>query len=81
MLDKLLQPFVRNSIEKSTNVPVENPVHLLPSQAHRQCIQRILLFSPCPEPVGESQKVLFIDLIENRHHGLLNDFILQRGNP
>jgi len=34
MLDKLDQPFVRQIIEKSTNVCIENPVHLLPHDTH-----------------------------------------------
>ena len=72
---------MRNVIEKSTNVQVEYPVHLFPSQSHCQRIQRIVLFSPRPESVGESQKILFVYLVKDRHHGLLNNFVLQRGNP
>ena len=37
--------------------------------------------APWSEPVGESQKVLFIDLVEDRHHGLLNNLVLQRRDP
>ena len=81
MLDKLYQPFVRNVIEKSTNVQIEHPVHLLPPQAHGQCVQRLVLVAPRPEPIGESQKVLFVYLIEHRHHGLLDYLVLQRGDP
>jgi hypothetical protein len=58
-----------------------HPVHLPPPQAHCQCVQPVVLAAPRPEPVGESQKVLFVDLIENRHHGLLNYLVLQRGDP
>jgi hypothetical protein len=72
---------VRNVIEKSTNVQIEHPVHLLPLQAHAQSVQRIVLATPRPESVRESQKVLFVNLIENRHHGLLDDLVLQRSDP
>src|SRR2546426_7996343 len=27
-------------------------------------------------PIGEPQKILFINLVEDHHYGLLNDFIL-----
>ena len=64
-------------IEKATNVGIENPVHLLPHDPHPQRIQRIVLAAPGPEPIGEPQKVLFVNLVEDRHYGLLNDLILQ----
>ena len=31
-----------------------------------------------PEAIGKTPKVLFIDLIEDRDHGMLDDLILQR---
>jgi hypothetical protein len=40
-----------------------------------------MLTAPRPEPIREALKVLFVDLVENRHHGLLNDLVLQRGDP
>ena len=36
-----------------------------------------MLAAPRPEPIGEPQKILFVNLIEDRHYGLLNDLILQ----
>src|SRR5579863_2158383 len=77
MLDKLDQPFVRQIVEKATNVGIENPVHLLPHDPHPERIQRIVLATPGAEPVGEPQEVLFVNLVEDRHYGLLNDLILQ----
>jgi site-specific DNA recombinase len=81
MLDKLYQPFVRQIVEKTANVHVEYPVHLPPSQSHRQRVQRIVLAAPRPKPIRESQKVLFVDCIEHRHHCLLHNLVLQRGDP
>jgi hypothetical protein len=40
-----------------------------------------MLMAPRPEPVRKILKVLFPDLVENLHHGTLDDFILQRRNP
>ena len=36
-----------------------------------------MLAAPGPEPVGEPQKILFVNLVEDRHYGLLDDLILQ----
>ncbi len=51
---------------------------LLRSDSHRQRVQRIMLASPRPESVGESQKILFVNLIQDHHHGPLDDFVFQR---
>jgi len=36
-----------------------------------------MLAAPRPEPVREPQKVLFVNLVEDRHYGLLDDLVLQ----
>src|SRR5271163_2151271 len=64
-------------IEKATNVGIENPVHLLPHDPYPQRVQRLMLASPRPETIREPLKILFVNLIEDRHYGLLNDLILQ----
>src|SRR5690242_18128197 len=45
-----------------------------------QRIQRVMLAAPRAEPIGEPEKVLFIDLIEDLHHCLLDDLVLQGRN-
>jgi hypothetical protein len=40
-----------------------------------------MLATPRPKPLGKSQKVVLIDLIEDRDCGTLYDFILPRRNP
>jgi len=77
MLDELDQPFVRQIVEKAPNVGIENPVHLLPHDPYPQRIQGIMLAAPRSEPIGEPQEILFVNLIEDCHYGLLNDLILQ----
>src|SRR5437867_1941107 len=71
------QGAVWNTIQKAPNVCIENPVHLLPHDSNPERIQCIVLASPRPESIGEPQEVLFINLVEDRHYGLLNDLILQ----
>src|SRR5262249_4366669 len=36
-----------------------------------------MLAAPGTETIGEPQEVLFVNLVENCHYGLLNDLILQ----
>ena len=44
----------------------------------RQRVQRLMRAATGPEPVRKAFEVDLIDLVEDRHHGLLNDFVLQR---
>ena len=64
--------------EETTNVPMEHPVHSLPLNARRQRVQRLMRAASGPKPIREAFEVDLVDLVENRHHGLLNDFVLQR---
>jgi len=65
-------------IEKAQNVRIEHPVHSLPLNAHRQRVQRLMRAATGTEPVRKALEVDLINLVEDRHHGLLNDFVLQR---
>jgi hypothetical protein len=69
--------LMNNRTEKVTNIGVKHPVHLLPHEPDPKCIQRIMLAAPRPEPIGEPQKVLFVYLIQDFHHRVLYDFVLQ----
>src|SRR5579872_2480611 len=62
VLDEFDQQFVRQIVEKATNVGIENPVPLLPHDPHPKRVQRIVLAAPRPEPVREPQQILFINL-------------------
>ena len=81
MLDEPQEPIVSNFIEKTPDVGVENPIHFPPHDPYPERIQRIMLTSPGSEPIGEPQKVLFVYLIEDRHHCVLDDLVLQRSDP
>ena len=80
MAHKLHRPFVVHLVEKPPNVRVQNPVHFLPLQARIQRIQRLMRTPPRAKPVAEPPKVHLIYFIENGHHSLLDDLILQRCN-
>src|SRR5713226_9344769 len=78
MLDELHGPFVAQLIEEAQNVRIEHPVHSLPLNAHRQRVQRLMRAATGTEPVRKALEVDLVNLVEDRHHGLLNDFVLQR---
>src|SRR6266576_710660 len=68
-------------IEKAPNVTVQNPVHFLPRDRDVQRIQRLMLATLWPEAVRETPKILFINLVEDRDHSLLNNLVLQGRDP
>ena len=70
-----------NFIEKTPNVGVKNPIHFPPHDSYPERIQRIMRASPGSETIREPQKVLFVNLIEDRHHRVLDDLIFQRSDP
>jgi len=71
---------VSNFIEKAPDVSVKNPIHFPSHDSYPERIQRIVLAAPGSKPVREPQKVLFVNLIEDRSQGVLNDFVLQGSN-
>ena len=72
---------MRQIIEKAPNVTVQNPVHLLPRDRDVQRIQRLMLTTPWSETIREPPKILFVYLIEDCDHGLLNNLVLQGRYP
>jgi hypothetical protein len=59
---------------------VQNVVHLLRYEGERLRIQRVMLAAPRAEAIRDSEKVLFIDLIEDGSHGVLDELIFQGKN-
>jgi site-specific DNA recombinase len=78
VLDKLQRPFVTQTVIKVPNVCIEHPVHSLPLDAHCQRVQRLVWAATRPEPIRKALEVDLINLVEDGHHGLLNDFVFQR---
>src|SRR5260370_4778098 len=77
VLDELHRPFVAQVVEEATDVGIKHPVHSLPLNAHRQRIKRLMRAATGTEPVRKAFEVDLVYLIEDRHHGLLNNFVLQ----
>src|SRR5438128_11316531 len=75
MLYELDHPTFVEVIEKPSNVGVKHIVHLLLQERVRQRIQRLMLAAPRAKPVGEAEKVLFVDLVEDGDHGMLDKFV------
>ena len=65
-------------IQEPANVRVQNPVHPLPLDTHIQRIQRRMRAASGPEPVRKAPEVHLLNLIEDGHHGLLDDLVFQR---
>jgi hypothetical protein len=72
---------VLDAIDIALDVQVNHPVYGPFSQAHIQGIQRLMRVAPRSETVAETHKLRFVDGIQRRGEGLLNDLILQRGHP
>src|SRR5262249_29758703 len=81
MLHELDHPAFIEVIEKASDVSVHNVVHLLLQQRIGQRIQRIMLAAPRAKTIRETKKVLFINLVEDGGHGVLDDFVFQGRNP
>ena len=80
MFQKLDQPFVVQCIKETLNIRIQNPIHSPPLDAHCQRIERLVSLPPRTETVAESPKVHLVYFIQDGHHSLLNDLILQRRN-
>ncbi len=81
VFQKLHQPSVLDSVEKAPDVCVEHPVDLPLRDPDIKSIQRMMCAAPGTKSVGETQKVDFIDGIEDTHQGLLDNLIFQSRDP
>ncbi len=71
------QPLVVDRVEEAADVGVEHPGHALTHDRGVQRIESHVRAPPRPEAVGEAQEVDLVDAVEHRHHGLLDDLVLQ----
>src|SRR5215469_17824449 len=77
MLHELNKPAFIEVVEKAADIGVQNVVHLLLQERIRQRVQRIVLAAPRAKSIRVAEKILFINLIEDGGHGVLDDFVLQ----
>src|SRR5271167_2028709 len=78
--DEFHQPFVGKPIEKVANIQIEHPVHLSRQQSRVERVQRLMLASPGPEPIRESEKIRFVDGVQYFDGRALDDFVFQHRN-
>src|SRR5580704_15523022 len=78
MLDELHQLFVRNLVEKAANIQIKHPAHSSCQQSGVERVQCLMLASPWPEPVRETEKVRFVDGVQHLNRRTLDDLIFQR---
>src|SRR3954451_7719176 len=77
MLNEPYEPLLRQVVEKAPYVTIQHKVHTPSRQGHRERIQCLMRAASRPQPVGETQEVFLVNLVEEGHHGLLNDLVLQ----
>ena len=80
MLEELHQPTVVDGVEEATDVGIEHPLHLLRRDRRGEGVQRIVLAASRPEPVRETEKVLFVDRVHHLDHRSLDDLVFHRGD-
>ena len=81
MLEELNQPFVGQRGEEAPNVTIQHVVHRLPRQGDRERVQRLVRTASRPEPLGETPKILLVNLGEDGDHRLLDNLVLQCRDP
>src|SRR5208283_2601997 len=80
MLHELDQPIFVEVVKEPSDIGVQNVVHLLLQERVRQRIQRLMLAASRTKTIREAEKVLFVDLVEDGDHGLLDDLVFQSRN-
>jgi hypothetical protein len=81
MLEEFDEPFVGQCVEKAPNVAIQHIVHPPPRERDRERVQGVVRTTPRPKPIGETPKVLLVNLSQDGHHGLLDNLILQGRDP
>src|SRR5205823_2266501 len=78
MREELQHPLMTDMVEEALDISIEHPVHTLLLQPRVERIERLVRVSSWPEPIRKALEVRLVDLIEDGHHGLLNNLVLQR---
>jgi hypothetical protein len=78
VLEESHHPGVIDGVEERLDVCIEHPVHALRQHAHHHGVQRLMLVAPRSEAIREAEEGRLVNRRKYCHHGLLNDFVLQR---
>ena len=81
MLDELDHPRFVEGIEEALDVGIKYVVHLPFHERIRQRIQRLMLAASRTKSIREAEEVLLINLVEDDDHCVLDDLVLQCGDP
>src|SRR4051794_7459036 len=81
MLKEPHGPVVIKRVEERLDVSVKHPIHPPLGKSDTECIQGVMLVTPGSEPIGEAKEVHLVDRRQNRDDRLLDNLVLQRGNP
>src|SRR4030042_723648 len=68
-------------LQEALDVRIQHPVHLPLGDPDPDRVQRLMRAALRPEPVAGTVKVLLVDLVQHPYRPLLDDLILQRGDP
>src|SRR5262249_28075686 len=64
VLEETDDPSVGHGIVKAPDIRIEHPVHPLPQDTNVESIQRIVLTSSWPEPIGKPDEVILLDRLQ-----------------
>jgi len=81
MLDELDHPRFVEVIEEALDVGIKYVVHLPFHERIGQRIQRLMLAASRTKSIREAEEVLLIDMVEDGDHCVLDDLVLQCGDP
>jgi site-specific DNA recombinase len=81
VLNELDHPRFVEVIEEALDVGIKHVVHLPFHERIRQRIQRLMLAASRTKSIRETEEVLLIYLIEDGDHRVLDDLVLQCGDP
>src|SRR6202021_4069464 len=81
VLNELDHPCLVEVIEEALDVGIKHIVHLFLHERIGQRIQRLMLAAPRTKSIREAEEVLLIDMVEDGDHCMLDDLVLQGGDP
>src|SRR6201982_1941311 len=77
MLQEADQPLLGNFVEERSDIGVQYVVHLRAGDPNDQCVQRIVLAAPRPEPIREPEEILLVDRIQHGDRCPLDDLVFK----
>lgn len=81
VLQELQHPPMVDGVEEPADVRIEHPVHFLPQDARRQCVESLMLTPPGTKSVGKPDEVDLVNGVHHVDHRGLDDLVFQRCDP